>query len=87
VWAAQALGRSDRRSPSRGPRRHRWLQVAGVLSSPSAGNTVILTVTAALMGLADGRRIAVEEALLRQPLGEPDRTDQQRTWRLVPGVL
>lgn len=37
-----------------------------------------------MMALAYGRRVAAEEALLRDALGEPYREYARRTWRLVP---
>jgi protein-S-isoprenylcysteine O-methyltransferase len=102
VWAARTLGRyytrtlrttADQPLIQDGP--YRVIRHPGYAANLllwlgfglAAGNTVILMVIATLMGLAYGRRIAVEEALLVQQLGEPYRAYQRRTWRLVPGVL
>ncbi|HEX5502691.1 MAG TPA: isoprenylcysteine carboxylmethyltransferase family protein [Thermomicrobiales bacterium] len=51
------------------------LALAGRLGALAAG---------AAMAAAYGRRIAAEEAMLREALGEPYRAYARRTWRLVP---
>jgi protein-S-isoprenylcysteine O-methyltransferase len=102
AWAARSLGRyytrtlrttADQPLVRAGP--YRVVRHPGYAAdmllwlgfSLAAGNAILLGLIGAMMGVAYARRMAVEEALLAQQLGEPYRTYQRQTWRLVPGVL
>ena len=101
VWAIAALGRAFRTTVevdpgqaivSNGP--YRWVRhpsytgllliVAGF--GLAVGNWLALAACLALPLPAVLRRIRVEEAELARVLGEPYRTYQARTKRLVPGL-
>ncbi|MFB7662995.1 methyltransferase family protein [Kitasatospora sp. NPDC056138] len=101
LWSIHTLGRYFRgtvhvqeghRVVERGPyRRLRHPAYTGALLAAAAltatfGNVASLLLVTALLGLAVGYRIRVEEKVLAAALGEAYTSYAARTHRLVPGI-
>ncbi len=102
VWAMRSLGAyytrtlrvvEGQRVVERGP--YRWVRHPGYLSSlliwPGAavasGSVAGFAVASVLLGISYGRRIRVEETMLREELGEEYSRYRERTKRLVPFIF
>ena len=98
-WAMLVLGRfytrtlrtaTDQGVVARGP--YRWIRHPGYLGSlitwvgaaAATRNVVLLILVSGVLIFAYARRIAVEEAMLVEALGDSYCNYQQKTWRLLP---
>jgi protein-S-isoprenylcysteine O-methyltransferase len=101
-WAMVVLGRfytrtlvtsAEQRVVRNGP--YRWIRHPGYAGSlltwigaaAASGNGLLLGVVALILGLVYLRRIAAEEAMLAQALGESYVRYRGESWRLVPFVF
>ena len=81
---------SDQHVVARGP--YRWVRHPGYLGSlltwvgaaAATRNVLVVVLVLAVLLLAYARRMAAEEAMLVQSLGEAYVAYQRRSWRLVP---
>lgn len=101
VWAARALGRYYTRTLRVAPDQpvvrsgpYRVVRHPGYLADivlwmgfgVALGSWLLTVAIAASMAVAYGRRIAAEEALLVERLGDAYRDYRRVTWRLLPPV-
>ena len=102
VWAMRVLGRfytrrlvttADQRVVDRGP--YRFVRHPGYLgslliwtgASASSENLLSLVLVSVLLAIAYAYRIATEERMLLEALGQPYADYRARSWRLVPFIF